>query len=79
MEMRISIVSLFLSRFTLNDHEVSAITSRDVTLAEDFFAAMDKTEKIRSDCRVLMAGEDGPTKTGSVDSISLLTSDSHLW
>jgi hypothetical protein len=25
---------------------------------------MDKTERIREDCRVLMAGEEGPTKAG---------------
>jgi hypothetical protein len=67
VETQMSIVSLFLSRFTLNEEEVTAITSRDITLAENFFAAMDKTETVRNNCRVLMTGEDGPTTTGSVD------------
>lgn len=66
METRKSIVSLFLSRFTLDEEETEAIASRDVTLGKRFFAAMDKTERIRNDCQLLMAGEDGPTKAGYV-------------
>ncbi|KAK7693935.1 hypothetical protein QCA50_003509 [Cerrena zonata] len=61
---RQSVVSLFLSRFTLTSDEAEAITSREVPVGPRFFAAMDKTEKIREDCRVLMAGEDGPTQAG---------------
>lgn len=68
VETRKSIVTLFLARFTLNDEEVEAITSRDVTVGPRFFAAVDKTEKIRNDCRVLMSGEDGPTNAGYVPS-----------
>ncbi|KIM86455.1 hypothetical protein PILCRDRAFT_327206 [Piloderma croceum F 1598] len=64
VEARKSIVTLFLARFTLNDEEVEAMTSRDVPVGTRFFAAMDKTEKIRNDCRVLMSGEDGPTQAG---------------
>ena len=40
------------------------MTSRDVQVSRRFFDAMDKTEKIRQDCQVLMAGEDGPTQVG---------------
>ncbi|GBE81891.1 Conserved oligomeric Golgi complex subunit 6 [Sparassis crispa] len=61
---RQSIVSLFLSRFTLNDEEKEAISSRDVPVGMRFFDAMDKADRIRDDCRVLMAGEEGPTKAG---------------
>ncbi|KII95365.1 hypothetical protein PLICRDRAFT_34211 [Plicaturopsis crispa FD-325 SS-3] len=75
VETRKSIVSLFLARFTLSEEEVEALTSRDVALGRRFFAAMDKTERIRSDCRVLMAGEDGPTKAG-LDIMS--STSSHL-
>jgi hypothetical protein len=57
-------VTLFLGRFTLSDEELEALTSRDVPVGPRFFEAMDKTERIRDDCRVLMAGEDGPTKAG---------------
>jgi conserved oligomeric Golgi complex subunit 6 len=59
-----SIVTLFLTRFTLTDEESEAITSRDIPVGSRFFAAMDKTKRIREDCRVLMAGEDGPTQAG---------------
>lgn len=64
VETRKSIVTLFLDRFTLTDVEIDALTSRDVPLGSRFFLAMDKTARIRVDCRVLMSGEDGPTKTG---------------
>ncbi|KAJ3994990.1 oligomeric complex COG6 [Lentinula boryana] len=60
-----SIVSLFLARFTLTEEETEALISRDVPVGKRFFQAMDKTEQIREDCQVLMAGEDGPTKAGS--------------
>lgn len=59
-----SIVTLFLARFTLSDDEVDAMTSRDVPVGKRFFDAMDKTQRIRDDCQVLMAGEEGPTKAG---------------
>ncbi|KAG8217988.1 oligomeric complex COG6 [Butyriboletus roseoflavus] len=64
VETQKSIVLLFLDRFTLNDDEVEAITSREISLDPRFFSAMNKTERIRGDCRVLMSGEDGPTKAG---------------
>ena len=67
MESKRSIVTLFLDRFTLSDEEADALTSRDVPVGPRFFAAMDKTQRIRDDCRVLMAGEDGPTRAGCVD------------
>ncbi|TFK19198.1 COG6-domain-containing protein [Coprinopsis marcescibilis] len=64
VEDKKSIISLFLARFTLSESEAEAITSRDVPVGPRFFEAIDKTERIRQDCRVLMAGEDGPTKAG---------------
>ncbi|KAF8163792.1 oligomeric complex COG6-domain-containing protein [Crassisporium funariophilum] len=64
VEEKKSIITLFLARFTLNDSEVEALTSRDVPVGPRFFEAMDKTERIRGDCRVLMAGEEGSTKAG---------------
>ncbi|KAJ7919033.1 oligomeric complex COG6-domain-containing protein [Mycena leptocephala] len=64
VENKKSIVTLFLNRFTLNEEEVEAMTSRDIPVGQRFFQAMDKTERIRTDCRVLMAGEDGPTQAG---------------
>ncbi|KAF8126016.1 oligomeric complex COG6 [Boletus edulis] len=64
VETQKSIVLSFLDRFTLNDDEIEAITSREMSLVPRFFSAMNKTERIRSECRVLMSGEDGPTKAG---------------
>ncbi|KAG9308405.1 oligomeric complex COG6 [Chiua virens] len=64
VETRKSIVLLFLDHFTLNDDEVEAITSRELSLGSPFFSALNKTERIRADCRVLMSGEEGPTKAG---------------
>lgn len=62
--MKQSIVTMFLSRFTLTDEETEIVTSRDVPMGSRFFDTMDKTERIRQDCQVLMAGEDGPTQVG---------------
>ena len=59
-----SIVTLFLSRFTLTDQETDILISRDVLVGRHFYDTMDKTERIRQDCQVLMAGEDGPTQVG---------------
>ncbi|KAJ3516161.1 hypothetical protein NLJ89_g1297 [Agrocybe chaxingu] len=64
VEDKKSIITLFLARFTLSDSEVEAMTSREVPVGQRFFEAMDKTERIREDCRVLMSGEEGPTKAG---------------
>lgn len=64
MTTRQSIVTAFLQRFTLGPRDVEAITSRDVPVNKRFFAAMDKAERIRDDCRVLMSGDDGPTRAG---------------
>ncbi|KAF8176766.1 oligomeric complex COG6-domain-containing protein [Pholiota molesta] len=64
VEDKKSIITLFLARFTLTEAEIEALTSRDVPIGQRFFDAMDKTERIREDCRVLMAGEDGSTKAG---------------
>lgn len=64
VEDKKSIVELFLSRFTLTEQEIDVIKSRDIHIGTRFFQTMDKTEKIRNDCQVLMAGEDGPTQAG---------------
>jgi hypothetical protein len=64
VEDKKTIITLFLARFTLDEAEVEALSSRDIPIGQRFFDAMDKTERIREDCRVLMAGEDGSTKAG---------------
>ncbi|KAI0664758.1 oligomeric complex COG6 [Cubamyces menziesii] len=49
-----SIISAFLSRFTLSQSERDAIASREVPVGPTFFAAMDKAARIQADCRVLL-------------------------
>ncbi|KAH9945786.1 oligomeric complex COG6 [Epithele typhae] len=63
--VRQSIISLFLSRFTLSPDEKAALSSRDVPIGPRFFAAMDKAAAVRADCRVLMTGDqEGDARAG---------------
>ncbi|KAK4056417.1 Golgi transport complex subunit 6 [Microbotryomycetes sp. JL221] len=62
-----ALVHLFLSRFTLTDQEVRALTSPDVPVGPELFAAMDKTERIRQDCRSLLSGELGDGTQAGMD------------
>lgn len=65
--MQQNLVHLFLTRFTLTDDELRALSSREVPVGPQLFAAMDKTERIRQDCRALLSGEAGEgTQAGSV-------------
>jgi hypothetical protein len=64
VKTRQSIVDLFLARFTLSDDEANALSSSSVPVGPTFFAAMDRAQAIRDDCRVLMVGEDSPSKAG---------------
>ena len=66
VKTRQSIVDLFLARFTLSADESDALYSPEVPVGPTFFAAMDRAQAIREDCRVLMAGEDSPSKAGRV-------------
>jgi hypothetical protein len=60
-----SIVTLFLARFTLSPNEAKAHSSPEIPVGPKFFATVDRTQAIRDDCRVLMAGEDSLRKLGS--------------
>ncbi|EMD38160.1 hypothetical protein CERSUDRAFT_113315 [Gelatoporia subvermispora B] len=62
--MRQNVITLFLARFTLSEDEKEAITSRDVPVGKRFFEAMDRAQKIRDDCRVLLSGADGEPTAG---------------
>ncbi|CDS02132.1 hypothetical protein [Sporisorium scitamineum] len=55
------VLKLFLSRFTLSDAERASIYSREVRVGEDLFQAMDKLQRIRSECQVLLQGSEGTT------------------
>lgn len=61
--------SLFLQRFTLSEEERQAIYSRELRVDDRLFAAMDRLEQIRADCRLLLEGSDvngvgGGTRAG---------------
>lgn len=63
--VRQNIINTFLTRFTLTDAEIESITSHDVPVGKPLFAAMERAEKIRNDCQILLSGEDGAgTKAG---------------
>jgi conserved oligomeric Golgi complex subunit 6 len=68
VKTRQSIITLFLARFTLSADEADALSSPEVPVGPTFFAAVDRAQAIRDDCRVLMAGENSPSKAGSVSS-----------
>lgn len=64
---RQAIVAVFLRRFTLSEREVKAMTSREVPVGRELFEAIERTEAIRRDCRVLLSGEAAEeAKAGSV-------------
>ncbi|GAA5868756.1 hypothetical protein JCM8547_005368 [Rhodosporidiobolus lusitaniae] len=62
-----SLVHVFLARFTLSDAELRALSSREVPVGPELFAAMDKTERIRADCRALLSGEAGEGTQAGLD------------
>ena len=57
-------MDLFLAHFTLSDEEANALSSSNVPVGPTFFTAMDRAQAIRDDCRVLVVGEDSPSKAG---------------
>ena len=54
---RQAIAAVFLRRFTLSDREIRAMTSRESPVNRELFDAIERTERIRDDCRVLMSGD----------------------
>ncbi|WRT63924.1 uncharacterized protein IL334_000851 [Kwoniella shivajii] len=63
-QLRSSLISLFLSRFTLSESELAALGSREVVVGQTLFDALDRVEKIRKDCEVLLGGEEGKMQAG---------------
>ena len=82
--VRQNIISVFLQRFTLTEAETESITSHDVPVGKQMFAAMDRAERIREDCSILLSGAEGAeTKAGyallSPCLRSILTSHTVAW
>ncbi|WWC86032.1 uncharacterized protein L201_000903 [Kwoniella dendrophila CBS 6074] len=63
-QLRSSLISLFLSKFTLSESELAALGSREVSVGQTLFDALDRVEKIRKDCQVLLGGEEGKMQAG---------------
>lgn len=63
-QLRSQIINLFLTRFTLSEVELSALTSRDIAVGQPVFDALDKVERIRKDCYTLLGGEEGTQQAG---------------
>ncbi|KAA1107271.1 Golgi transport complex subunit 6 [Puccinia graminis f. sp. tritici] len=57
------IVKAFLEKFTLNESEIQALTSREVTVNWSVFEAMEHCEQIRSDCATLLTGDSQSPKS----------------
>lgn len=63
-QLRTSLVTLFLARFTLSPAEEAALSGRDVDLGQGVFEALDRVEGIRSDCRALLGGDESKMQAG---------------
>ncbi|WWD09169.1 hypothetical protein V865_007291 [Kwoniella europaea PYCC6329] len=63
-QLRSSLINLFLSKFTLSEAELAALGSREVAVGPSLFDALDRVEKIRKDCEVLLGGEEGKMQAG---------------
>jgi hypothetical protein len=63
-QLRATLITLFLTRFTLSEAERTALTSREVSVGPAVFEALDRVESIRQDCRALLAGEEEKMQAG---------------
>lgn len=71
-------VDSFIIRFSLTEDEINTLQSRDIRVDSDFFRTMRKADRIIQDARVLMSGDDGPTKAGYASLEHENLSSSHL-
>ena len=55
---QVEVAKLFLSRFTLTEAERASIYSREVRVGNDLFQTMDKLQRIRSECQILLQGSE---------------------
>ncbi|BEI79779.1 hypothetical protein CcaverHIS002_0103080 [Cutaneotrichosporon cavernicola] len=63
-QLRLSLVKLFLARFTLTPAEEAALTSRDHDVGPELFTALDRVETIRRDCQALLGGDESRMQAG---------------
>lgn len=63
-QLRLSLVKLFLARFTLTAGEENALTARDHDVGPDLFSALDRVETIRRDCQALLGSDESRMQAG---------------
>jgi hypothetical protein len=72
-QLRATLITLFLSRFTLSDEERNALTSREVIVGPAVFSALDRVEAIRQDSQALLSGDEERTQAGYAPLCTLLS------
>ncbi|KAJ1038338.1 hypothetical protein NDA10_001000 [Ustilago hordei] len=69
--IQVQVAKLFLDRFTLSEAERASIYSRQVRVGNHLFAAMDKLQRIRSECQILLQGSESlPSSSNPTSSSS---------
>lgn len=63
-QLKLSLVQLFLARFTLSAAEEEALTARELDVGPELFAALDRVEAIRRDSQALLGGEESRMQAG---------------
>lgn len=62
---QVQVSNLFLTRFTLSDTERASIYSRQLRVGNDLFTTMDKLQRIRSECQILLQGSESMPSSSS--------------
>ena len=70
---QVQVAKLFLSRFTLSESERASIYSREVRVGDDLFHTMDKLQRIRSECQVLLQGSESTSLSSNPSTTSTAT------
>ncbi|UZJ55326.1 hypothetical protein CBS101457_004646 [Exobasidium rhododendri] len=73
-----ALLETFLARFSLSPAQLETVNSRTEVVGPPLFAAMDRLQDIRSDCKVLLAGHDEGTKAGMRAGMDIMDETSQL-
>ncbi|SPO31519.1 related to conserved oligomeric Golgi complex component 6 [Ustilago trichophora] len=67
---QVQVSNLFLARFTLSEAERASIYSRQLRVGNDLFTTMDKLQRIRTECQILLQGSESISTNPSTSSSS---------
>lgn len=73
-----NLLNIFLDRFTLTEKEQETIDSRSIPVGTALFAAMDKINRIRTECQVLLVGQEEGIKAGMRAGMGIMDETSTL-